>query len=306
MEVLINNHILPHAAELRCGDVTANLLRALVGSPASATTATRLAAVIGGLVRAGLDGGFLADTSLSSVDWRDGIVAVGRSGGAVHGCSAVFIEPDQIPGHGEVAALAAALAARHSWQLELAVHLAACSGLRFGEMAALRANRVDAEARAIQVVEQASEFRGRIRQSAPKGGKARTTVYPAVTPRGYPLGAMIDRRLRELDDVGSGKGGTASLVFPAPRGGLLRASNFTRQVLGPARAAAGWADRGNAWTWHSLRHVFCTTALNDWHLPLTDVSMLAGHATTAITAGLYTNPVSGVLSRALRATERSL
>jgi hypothetical protein len=38
---------------------------------------------------------------------------------------------------------------------------------------------------------------------------------------------------------------------------------LARQVLKPAYQAAGWRGRGgnDVWTWHSLRHVFCTTAL---------------------------------------------
>ena len=41
-----------------------------------------------------------------------------------------------------------------------------------------------------------------------------------------------------------------------------RSSSFSRNVLKPAYLAAGWRDSGGngEWTWHSLRHVFCTTA----------------------------------------------
>ncbi len=37
------------------------------------------------------------------------------------------------------------------------------------------------------------------------------------------------------------------------------------------------------WTWHSLRQVFCTTALFTWKLDATDVSRMAGHANYRIT-----------------------
>jgi hypothetical protein len=57
-------------------------------------------------------------------------------------------------------------------------------------------------------------------------------------------------------------------------------------VLQRAYRAAGWRDAaGNGrWTWHSLRHVFCTTAsLFTWKLDATDVSRMAGHANYRIT-----------------------
>jgi hypothetical protein len=44
--------------------------------------------------------------------------------------------------------------------------------------------------------------------------------------------------------------------------------------LAPTYRAAGWRDEaGNGdWTWHSLRHVFCVTALFGWKLEAADVS----------------------------------
>ena len=61
-----------------------------------------------------------------------------------------------------------------------------------------------------------------------------------------------------------------------------RSSNFNRNVLKRAYLAAGWrdADGAGTWTWHSLRQVFCTTALFTWKLDPADVSRLAGHATS--------------------------
>jgi hypothetical protein len=75
------------------------------------------------------------------------------------------------------------------------------------------------------------------------------------------------------------------LMFPAPAGGYWRSSNFRRRVLEDGYLAAGWraADGAGRWTWHSLRHVFCTTALSGWHLEPADVSCMAGHATVRVT-----------------------
>jgi integrase len=93
-------------------------------------------------------------------------------------------------------------------------------------------------------------------------------------------------------------------MFPSPRGKHWRSSNFARRVLAPAYLAAGWRDsRGGDWTWHSLRHVFCTTALFTWKLDATDVSAMAGHANVRVTLDLYVGTTAGVLDRARTATE---
>jgi integrase len=84
-----------------------------------------------------------------------------------------------------------------------------------------------------------------------------------------------------------------------------RGSNFSRRVLRPAYRAAGWrdADGNGRWTWHSLRHVFCTTGLFTWKLDATDVSRMAGHANYRITLDMYVGATAGVLDRARMATE---
>jgi integrase len=85
-----------------------------------------------------------------------------------------------------------------------------------------------------------------------------------------------------------------------------RSSNFNRNVLKRAYLAVGWRDAdGNGawtWTWHSLRHVFCTTALFTWKLDPTDVARMAGHATSRITLDMYVGATAGVLDRARTAT----
>jgi site-specific recombinase XerD len=73
------------------------------------------------------------------------------------------------------------------------------------------------------------------------------------------------------------------IMFPTPRGKYWRSSNFYRCVLKTAFRAAGWLDGSARWTWHTLRHVFCSTALNTWKLDVSDVSRLAGHSNTRVT-----------------------
>ena len=97
----------------------------------------------------------------------------------------------------------------------------------------------------------------------------------------------------------------AGADLPSPTGKHWRSSNFSRNVLKPAYLAAGWRDAGGngEWTWHSLRHVFCTTALFTWNLDATDVSRMAGHSNYRITLDMYVGTTAGVLDRARSATQ---
>ena len=97
----------------------------------------------------------------------------------------------------------------------------------------------------------------------------------------------------------------AGADLPLAAGKHWRSSNFNRSVLQRAYLAAGWRDGdGNGrWTWHSLRHVFCTTALFTWKLDPTDVSRMAGHANYRITLDMYVGSTAGVLDRARQATD---
>jgi integrase len=94
-------------------------------------------------------------------------------------------------------------------------------------------------------------------------------MYPARTPLGIDLSAMVSRRLREVSADG--------LLFPSPRGHWPRRSNYRRNVFAPAAAAAGWPLRPDGrlmWTFHSLRHVFATWALSQPGARIEDVSRL--------------------------------
>jgi integrase len=149
------------------------------------------------------------------------------------------------------------------------------------------------------------EVGGKLFLEAPKGRKRRSTVYPVRTPAGYPLAGRIAARAgqaRAERDAGTNPPG---LMFPSPRGRYWRSSNFDRRVLAPAYLAAGWRDAGGdgTWTWHSLRHVFCSAALFCWRLEATDVSCMAGHANIRVTLDMYVGATAGILDRARTATE---
>jgi integrase len=223
----------------------------------------------------------------------------------VAGESPLFVDPAEIPGHADVAKLGRALAERGSQVYELMAQLAAYSGLRWGELAALTAGQVDHAGRVITVDRKVVEIGGRLYEEAPKNRKRRRTIYPRRTPEGYPLADRVAARIRAARREQEAGTNPLALVFPSPKGKHWRANNFGRRVLMPSYRAVGWRgeDGGRPWTWHSLRHVFCTTALFTWQIEASDVSRLAGHSNVRITLDLYVGATAGVLDRARSATD---
>jgi integrase len=149
------------------------------------------------------------------------------------------------------------------------------------------------------------EVAGHLFLEAPKNRKFRRTIYPRCTPAGYPLAERLAARIEQARTEQEAGTNPLGLIFPSPRGNYWRSSNFNRNVLQRAYLAAGWrgSSGGHEWTWHSLRHVFCTTALSTWKLEATDVSRMAGHANVRITLDMYVGTTAGVLDRARTATE---
>ena len=149
------------------------------------------------------------------------------------------------------------------------------------------------------------EVAGHLYVEAPKNRKYRRTIYPRRTPGGYPIAERLAARIEAARAEQEDGTNPLGLIFPAPAGSHWRSSNFNRRVLAPAYKAAGWRDAGGngTWTWHSLRHVFCTTALFTWKLDPTDVSRMAGHANYRITLDMYVGATADVLDRARTATE---
>ena len=140
-----------------------------------------------------------------------------------------------------------------------------------------------------------AEVAGHLYLEAPKNRKRRRTIYPRRTPSGYPLAEQLAARIEQARTEQDSGSNPLGLVFPSPHG-----KHWRRVYL-----EVGWRDvDGNGdWTWHSLRHVFCTTALFMWKLDVTDVSRMAGHANHRITLDMYVGSIAGVLDRAPQATE---
>jgi len=145
-------------------------------------------------------------------------------------------------------------------QRRLIILTLAYTGLRFGELAALRARRVDLMRRRLDVAQSVTEVNG-------------TCVFTVDTKTHQQRSVPFPRFL--VDDLTvllAGKG-PEDLVFTAPEGGVLRLMGFRRRVFDRAAKAAGLPGL----TPHELRHTAASLAIASG-ANVKDVQRMLGHA----------------------------
>lgn len=186
----------------------------------------------------------------------------------------VFLTPDQ------VFALAREVAnpprpARHPQQqwpaYGLLVRFAAFTGLRAGEIGALRIGRMDPDGRWVEVAESAEEVRGELIYGPPKTYSRRRVEIP-------------DGLATELSQHMAGREAISdAFVFTAPNGGPLRHSTFYSRHYRPAVARADLDPRTR---FHDLRHTAAAMMIAQGaHLLV--VKERLGHSSIAVTADRY-------------------
>jgi integrase len=302
---LCERFAVPVIALVACQDIKAAHMQAIVNAAPTAGEGARVAGMISALVGAGIDRGYLVNPRLARVHWQAGDRSLPTPAVSVAGETVLWVDPAEIPSSDDVAVPGRVLAfGRHGSRDELMACTAAYSGLRWGELVALTIAQVDAAVRVITVDRKVVEIAGHLYVEAPKDRKRRRTIYPRRTPGGYPLGERLGARVAAARAEQAAGVNPLGLLFPSPTGKYWRSSNFNRNMLKRAFLAAGWRDASGSgtWTWHSLWHVFCTTALFTWKLDPADVSRMAGHANTRITLDMYVGSTAGVLDRARAAT----
>ena len=135
------------------------------------------------------------------------------------GESALWVDPAEIPADNDIGKLGRALASgRHGDRDELMANTAAYSGLRWGELAALTIPQVDADARVITVDRKVVEVAGHLYIEAPKNRKYRKTIYPRITPDGYPLAERLAARIEQARAEQAAGVNPLGLIFPSPEG----------------------------------------------------------------------------------------
>jgi integrase len=150
--------------------------------------------------------------------------------------------------------------------------LAVLTGLRIGELLALRWRSLDLLNSTLRVSE--SVYNGAFQQP-----KSRTSV------RTIPLGSICMHALRCLRGQ-TARGQPEDLIFARRDGKPYAASYVLQRVLQPAAVSAGLGRV----TWHQLRHVH-STMLHDLGAPAKIVQEQLGHASLATTLNVYTHAV---------------
>ena len=167
------------------------------------------------------------------------------------------------------------------------VELSAATGLRIGELLAVRWRALDLEVGTLAVRE--SVYEGKLQR--PKTHKSRRTI--PLGPRAVTsLKAHRDRSTRKGDD---------DLVFPNKSGEPLRESKLLQRVLQPAAERAGLGRV----TWHQFRHIH-SSLLNDLRVPVKIAQEQLGHASIQTTLNIYTHVVDASHRAAIAQLEGQL
>jgi integrase len=167
------------------------------------------------------------------------------------------------------------------------VQLIAATGLRIGELLALRWSALDLDIGTLAVRE--SVFEGRFQ--APKTVKAMRTI---------PLGSHAIAVLSSHRDA-SCRQQPNDLVFGNRKGEPFRESKILTRVLQPAAESAGLGRV----TWHQFRHIH-SSLLNDLRVPAKIAQEQLGHASVSTTLGIYTHVVDASHRAAVTAVEERL
>ncbi len=206
----------------------------------------------------------------------------------------------------QVAALAEAIEPRY----RALVLTAALTGLRWGELAALRVERVDFLRRRIDVAETLVEVNGTLTVGRPKTPKSTGKV--AFPPA---LAEILSEHVRCFPSA-------AGLVFTSEEGTPLRRSNFARRIWQPAAVAAGIGvyvtdpaskkKRYEGATFHALRHACASWLIHGGANPL-EVAEQLRHTRVSTTLGTYGHlfdgtgeRVAGLLEEAFAEGQRAL
>ncbi len=163
---------------------------------------------------------------------------------------------------------------------------AVLTGMRVGELLALRWRNVDFEHKVI-----------RVREAVYEGHNSTPKTQGGI--RDVPVGPALDRALRQH----SARSQTSddSLVFPSRNGTYLRPGNLHKRHLLPACAKA----KLPRFSWHDFRRTHATL-LSDMGEPLKTAQAQLGHASLSTTAELYAQAVPASQRAAVERLEKTV
>lgn len=167
------------------------------------------------------------------------------------------------------------------------------TGLRIGELLALKSGNVDLDQAIITVDAQLDRHEDWPATRLPKGRKKRTAIMWAWF---LPTAASL------VHDADGSTDDRGALFPPSP--GVARWLDHVGHLATEAADLAGWE-----WTFHWLRHAFASVSLapetsGGYGLPLVSVSKWLGHSKPSITQDMYVVRQQDDATTAKAATER--
>lgn len=184
-------------------------------------------------------------------------------------------------------------------RLEVPVALAAVSGLRRGEILALRWRNIDLDKASLYVMESLEQTRQHgIRFKGPKSKSSRRFI--PLAPESI---EMLRDHQAAQNDV-RGKAGAVyadhDLIFPNPDGTPWPPDSFT-VAFGKLSALVGL----KGFRFHDLRHAFASITLADG-VSIKEVQTLMGHSSPTVTLSVYARTMEGLGREAVNGLSRSL
>jgi integrase len=191
------------------------------------------------------------------------------------------------------------LEAARGERLETLYVLALHTGMRQGELLALKWQDVDLKAGTVQVRRTLTKNGGRLRLGEPKTAKGRRKIK--LTTRA--TAALRAHRKRQLEE-GMQKAGLwqdQGLVFASETGTLINPTNLRQRSFASLLKRAGLPKM----RFHDLRHT-CATLLLGRGVHAKFVQELLGHANISITLDTYSHVLPGMGDQTARAMEDAL
>jgi len=207
-----------------------------------------------------------------------------------------FIARTTLPTDEQCADLFAALEAAGHHQWAIAMNLKHRSGVRWGELIALRPSDVDFTGNRVVRIERAVEqSRQGLTIKSTKNRLRRVSTYPA----------SLAEPLREWSAEVEKCHGPDALLFPSATGDFANRRAFQR-IFARAARDAGWPmnrPTSSIWHPHDLRHVAACWLLFDVRLDPAVVATLLGHANAAFTLSRYVGVRGDLAATASAATD---
>jgi integrase len=282
-DALLRTHIVPALGSIRLTRLSPHRLEAFYADLVAAGLAPRTIRIVHSILRAGLERAA-----------RHGLVARNV---------VTLVSPPRIPHH-EIQPLTRdearrLLAAARGHRLETLFVLALATGMRIGELLALRWEDLDLERAQLQVRRTMSVLRRprRLSFAQPKTTRGRRRILLGA-PALVALRAHRREQLQERLVAGAAWAASASashepdLVFTTPHGAPLDPGSV-RRLHSQLRRQAGLP----AGRFHDLRHT-CATLLLAGNVNPKVVAELLGHNSISVTLDVYSHVLPGMLEDA--------